>query len=295
MPTLSAYKAFLAVLDAGSVSGAARVLGAPRPTLSRRLHELEGHLGVRLLHRSPAGVQPTRAGEVLADQLRPWLRALRDAEATVRRMDDVPRGLLRVSAPPPIVSQLGPLLADYLARCPEVEVEVLSAQRFVDLRVDQIDVAIRGGTLRDPSMVTRRLRALDVLAVASPSFVAQRGPFTEARQLERVPCLRAHDPNGHSQGRWPLRAGGHVKVSGPLMTNDRVLLREAAVAGIGVALLTRAQATEQLAQGTLVEVLGDQVGAEVGLHAVYAEREFLPARVRLFVDAVVAWFHEEAP
>jgi len=288
MSSLSAYRGLLAVLDAGSVSGAARSLGVPRPTLSRWLSELEEQLGVRLFHRSPSGVVPTRAGQVLADQLRPSLRALEDAEDAVRRMDDVPRGLLRVSVPPPLVAELCALVTDYLKRCPEVEVELLSVQHVVDLRAEQIDVAVRGGALQDPSLVARRLRSFDVVAVASPGLLAAHSPVCTPADLVGLPCLRAHDQRGRPQSRWPLRSGGQVEVAGPLVTNDRNLLREAAIAGVGVALLARSSAAPALAGGHLTTVLPEQVGTTSALHVVYADRRFLPARVRVFVDTLVA-------
>jgi DNA-binding transcriptional LysR family regulator len=287
LSTLSAYRGLLAVLDAGSVSAAARALDVPRPTLSRWLAELEEHLGVRLLHRSSGGVLPTRAGEVLADQLRPWLRALTDAEDSVRRMDDVPRGLLRVSAPPPVVAQLAPLLARFLEEHPEVEVELLATQRGVDLRAEQFDVVLRAGSLRDPSLVARRLLAFDVLAVAAPGFLERHGGVEHVEQLAGLPCLRGYDQDERPQSLWPLRGGGTIAVKGPLATNDRRLLREGALGGLGVALLARFSIEDDLRSGRLVPVLEEVVGTNAGLYVVYADRTYLPARVRAFVDSLL--------
>ena len=290
MSTLKAYEGFLRVVELGSVSAASRALGVPRPTVSRRLAELEARLGVRLVHRGAGGVLPTRAGDALVRHLRPLLRSLGEVEARVRQLDDVPRGLLRVTASPYITDRLAPLVDTFLQRCPEVDLELLSTNRFVDLRAEQFDVGVRGGELRDPALVARRLARLEVVAVAAPAYLARSPPLTGVPDLQAHRCLLSYGQDGRPRARWPLRDGGRVGVQGPLATNDRGLLLRLAVAGRGIALLTHRAVAEPLSTGALVPVLPEWVGTSTTLSVVYAERERVPPKVRVFVDALVDHF-----
>jgi len=290
MEAIEAYEGLVQIIDTGSLSDAARALGVPRPTLSRRLAALEEALGVRLLHRGNRGALPTRAGERLYARVRPLVEALRDAEREVQQMDDLPRGLLRVSVSPAVAELFAPMLDAYARACPEVRVEVLSSNRFVDLKAEQFDVAIRGGALRDSDLISRALVRTEAFPVASPAYLGQHGHPTSADELASHRCLLGYGQRERPETRWPLRQGGWVPVSGPLTTNDRGLLRHSALEGHGIALLSAIFVKEALATGRLVPVLRDQVGGPLGLYAVYPERSFTPPQVRVFVEHAVGFF-----
>ena len=288
------FEVLVAVVDAGSISAASRALDLPRETLSRRLGRLESRLGVRLLHRGSRRLVLTRAGEVLVARARPVVEAAREAVEAVRQLDEVPRGVLRMSVPPGAgASLMAGIVLDFQRQWPEVRVEVLATSRHVDLVGEGVDVALRAGVVKDPNLVARRLFASDVLAVAAPAYVAQRGLPQTLSGLAEHACLLAMDGDLRPVRRWPTRNGEPVPVTGTLTTNDMGLLLAAAVSGDGIALLPRVFAASSLADGTLVPVLPGVLGGDTFLGLVFVERAYLPPKVRLFVDHVVAWFERE--
>jgi DNA-binding transcriptional LysR family regulator len=292
-PETSELLTFARTVEARSISRAARVLGVPRPTVSRRLARLEEKLGVRLLRRTTRAMAITHAGEALYAQARVVLAAVRDAEASVRRSDDAVRGLLRVSTPPMPGPSLGALVATFLARHPEVRVELDTSTRHVDLVAGGCDVAIRASSEIAPGLIGRTLMRSRMIAVASPSYLARMGAPKRAADLARHACLVGFARGEHPITHWPLLRGGKVRVEARLTTNDVAVQKAAAVAGHGIALLTVPMVYDELVSGALRPVLDARVGAEVRIAVVYAEREFVAPAVRAFVDAVVAWARDE--
>ena len=291
----AAYAAFLGVVEAGSVSAAARALDQPRPTVSRRLAQLEAHLGVRLVHRGARTVVVTREGEALYERVRPLLEALREAEQAVRQTDPRPRGLLRLSLSPLMSQALAGALCDFRTRYPEVQLEVVVEGRYVDLRTERFDVAIRGGVLPDSDLVQRLLIRSSAFPVASPDYLRRRGSPETPEALTAHECLLGYDQDGQPRRVWPVRGGGTVPVSGGFVSNDRALLRIAAAAGQGIALLSEVNARSALDAGALVPVLPERVGVDISLNIVFTERAFLAPRVRCFVELIVAAFRENPP
>ncbi|MCB9680562.1 MAG: LysR family transcriptional regulator [Alphaproteobacteria bacterium] len=284
------FDAFVAVVERGSLAAAARELGVPRPTLSRQLARLEERLGVSLLHRTTRRVVTTRAGEALYPRARRVLDEAAAAVDDVRRQDDVPRGLLRVTAPTAFDGVVDDLFSGFLARWPEVSLELLVTPRHVDLVAEGFDVAIRAGALVHPELVARRLMATDLIAVASPAFLARHGTPTDVDTLARMPCVLAVAENGPPTTAWPLRDGGSVTVDGPFRSNDLFARRGATLAGLGVGLVPHHVVRGALADGRLVQVLADVVGAPSHAWVVWPERAYLEPKVRAFVDHVVAAF-----
>lgn len=285
---------FVAVVDAGSISAAARALGQPRETLSRRLSAWEDGLGVRLLHRSTRRLQPTRAGETLLARARPLLAAARESLAEVRLLDDVPRGLLRVSVPPGGgAAFLGSVFATFLAAHPEVQMEVRALARHVDLVGEGYDVALRAGSIADPNLIARRLWSADVVGVMAPALAARVGLPATPEALEGLPCILGFGGGESPLRRWPLRDGRTVPVQGRLASDDLGLLLAAAEGGAGVALLPAPLVAAPLAAGRLLPVLPSVLGAQAAMSVVTVERTRSAPRVRAFVAHVVAWFARE--
>jgi DNA-binding transcriptional LysR family regulator len=278
---------FVTVVDEGSISSAARKLGIPRATVSRRLTGLEEELGVRLLLRSTRSLAVTTAGAELAQRAR---RVIADVDATweaVRRLDDQPRGLLRVSLPPG--TAYSKLLTDYAAAYPEVRLEVTTTTRHVDLRAEGIDVALRFGQVRDSTLIARRLWNARSGAVASPAYLDARGRPNEPPDLADHACLVGFTGAWHPAQSWPLRDGGTVKVNSSFTSNEILFLLDAAVAGLGVTVLPEMLVADLIAEERLERVLPGIVGSESPASVVYPERRFLSAAVRTFVDRVVAY------
>ncbi len=280
---------FVRVLDEGSISSAARALDVPRSTLSRRLGALEDRLGVRLIRRTTRRLAPTTAGEELYRRARRILREAHEAAEAVRRLDGVPRGVLRVSTPPVgIALPLADLFVSFAEAWPEVSLEITTTSRHVDLLAEGVDVALRGGRVRDPALVSRRVMPTRLVALASRAYVARWGLPASVQALTEHDCVHAYDPITERPVReWPLRAGGTVEVTGRIATNDLGIVAWAVAAGHAVGLLPRGF---PLPTDDVVEVLPEHVGAEQALSLVYPERKHLDPKVRAFVDHVVARF-----
>jgi DNA-binding transcriptional LysR family regulator len=283
------FEVFVAVVDAGSISAAARLRCEPRETVSRQLARLEERLGVRLLHRETRRLTPTAAGQELYARARPLVVAAREAEAAVKRLDDVPRGLVRVSVAPGGAAFVADALLAFLRDHPEVSLEVHLSSRHVDLVAEGFDVALRAGVVYDEALVARRLLSTEVVAVASPAYLARCGTPTGPEDLALHSGLLGMTAGERPARGWPARSGDDVPVSGRLASNDPALLLVAALAGDGIALLPRLIAGPALDDGRLVPVLPDVIGAERWLSAVYVERSYLPAKVSALLDHLSAW------
>jgi DNA-binding transcriptional LysR family regulator len=286
------FDVFVAILDAGSISEAARELDVPRASLSRQLARLEERLAVRLVHRSTRKLVATPAGEALYPRARALVLAANAAVESVARLDDVPRGLLRVSTPPHYNPALGGVFSTFLRMYPDVQVELQTSARHVDLAEEQVDVAIRGGVVRDTSLIARPLSRSMMTAVASPAYLKRRGCPSNIKDLADHACLRGFAGGKRPNSKWPLQDGGEVEVDGPFVSDDMMALRGAAEDGLGIALIPSDLIHNAIASGCLVPVLEEQVGLNVALSIVWKEREFLDPKIRAFVDVVVRWQEE---
>lgn len=296
MPTESTegFELFVSIVEAGSISAAARGRGVPRETLSRHLGRLEERLGVRLLHRDTRRLVPTRAGAELYRRARPLVAAAAEAAEAVRTLDDVPRGLLRVSVPPGggLVAQL---CVEFAARWPAVQLEVLASARFVDLVAEQIDVAIRAGPLRDPRLVARQLWATDLVAVASPDYLDRHGAPATLADLADHDVVLGFQEGTRPEPSWPTHGGSPLPVAGRLASNDLGLRHHAVLSGRGIGMLPLPFVQEALRDGALRPVLPDRLGSRTSMSVVFVERAFMLPKVRAFVDHVVETFAGHDP
>lgn len=287
--------AFTRTVDAGSLTRASKELGVPRATIGRRLARLEERLGTRLLRRTTRSIVLTDSGRTLYAQATLALEAVRDAVTSVRRASGAVRGPLRVSVPPLPGSSFNELVTDFLRRYPDVQIDLQSSTAAVHFGERGFDVAIRASATLDPGLVRRPLSESRLVALASPGYLARRGTPRTADDLASHACLRGYargDTVGHD---WPLTAGGTVRVSGPLATNDLRLGLDAARAGLGIALLPELLTWPYVTTGELVHVLDGIVGATSIVAVVYPERRLMAPVVRAFVDEVVIWGQRELP
>lgn len=284
---------FVAIVDAGSVSSAARALGVPRATLSRRLSGLERALGVRLVHRSTRRLVLTTAGEELYRRARRVVADTDAAWAAVRQLDDTPRGPLRVSVPADH-ARVRELFLRFCEDYPEVRLEVSTSSRHVDLVGEGIDVAVRFGAIADPSLVARRLWSTRSIAVASPKYLKAHGTPRRAEELEAHDCIVGFAGETVPARAWPLRGGGTIPVRVRLACSDLGLRVDAARRGLGIALLPERAIEAELAKKKLRIVLEDVVGTETPASLVFVDREFTPPQVRAFIDRATAFFGSKA-
>ncbi|MCY4179996.1 MAG: LysR substrate-binding domain-containing protein [Litoreibacter sp.] len=283
---------FLAVIRAGSISEAARGTGVPRATLRRRIVALEADLGVRLIVRRTTRLALTHAGEELLKRAE---RIIADADAawdSVRRLDDTPRGLLRVS----LAGALFPtLFTAFLREFPEVKLEVQSTTRYVDLLADGVDVAMRIGPVKDQDLIARLIHTDRQIVVAAPDYLNSAPTLFKASDLRKHDCLLGFAGEWTSNRNWPLRSGGTVAVNGRLAANDIGILQQACLDGLGCALIASAVVAEDIHAGRLVPVLLEEIGTELPISLVYADREYIDPKVREFIDRAVKVIAREMP
>lgn len=280
--------AFVRTIEAKSLSRAAAELRVPRATIGRRLARLEEQLGVRLVRRTTRSLALTDAGETFYRHARIALEAVSQAQSSVRRDDDVMRGDLRVSIPPVADESLSAIITAFAAKHPGVRLQVDMSTRLVDLRRDGYDVALRAAGTIEPGLVARTIARHQVIAVASPDYLAAHGTPRTVRDLKKHRCLTGFARGELPQSTWPA-GRGVVHVDGAFSSNDLGLLRAAALAGLGIAMLPMLVLGDALDRGKLVQVLPGVLESESRIAVVYLERELLPPHVRAFVEALVQW------
>ena len=278
---------FLRVLDLGSISAAARTLDLSAAVASQRLKRLERELGVRLLHRTTRRLHPTPEGLLLAEQGRVLVEDLEALADGLRRTGSGVAGTLRVTLSPTFGRlYISPLLPEFMALHPGVRVSVDLDDAKVDLVSAGMDLAIRIGDLDDSTLVARQLAVNRRVLCASPAYLAQHGNPATPADLASHECLLLVGRQGR-QDLWRLRDGTSeiaVRVAGRIESNQGELLRDAAVAGLGIALHSTWHVCDDLRTGRLQVVLPDHPVPETGIHAVMPQRRLVPPRVRAFVD-----------
>lgn len=292
MDKLDAMTAFVRVVSLGSFAEAARASGLTRSAVSKAVMELEHTLGVRLLDRTTRRVGPTEAGRVYYESAVDVLARIEETELGVARLNDEPRGVLKVNAPVSFgVLHLAPAIADLMGVHPDLKIELTLTDRFVDPIEEGVDVTAR---LADSSLVARRLAPARRVIVASPAHLAVHGTPERPEDLARRPCLSY----GHTTtlARWRLTRDGapiDVAVGAALCSNNGDILRTAALAGRGLTLLPTFMVGADVAAGRLVTVLDEFPPPELAVHAIWAPNRWLAAKTRVFVDFLVARFGPE--
>ncbi len=290
MLDLNDVAVFVQVVRCGSFAEAARRLGIPPNTLSRRVQELEAHLGTRLMQRSTRKLSLTSAGQDFHDRCAEAVEGLIDAGQSLLSRNDAPSGLVRVAAPADFFDFV-PMdwLAEFMAEHPLVRVDFVLSDSSADLIADRIDVAIRGGVLEDSSLIARRVleAGLDGL-VASPGYITARGMPASLQDLADHDCLVFAHPSGRATWSLVARDGTdtEVQVAGRLSGNTVQVLRKAALTGMGIALLPSTMTRRELRDGLLVPVLPQFRREGHGVHMVYASRRHLPSAVSAFIELV---------
>ena len=275
---------FARVVTAGSLSAAGRELGLSPAMVSKRLRRLEDRLGIRLLQRTTRQIALTEAGHGYFERVVAILASIEEAETFATRRSDQPRGLLKVSAPTSFGRRhVAPHLRAFLEANPDLGLHLDLSDEFVDIVGEGFDLAIRIGELPDSSLVARRLAPIHRMLCAAPEYIARHGHPRAIADLARHTCVTAT-----GQDVWRLEGPtGLVAVhpSGPLITNSSEVVREAVLSGLGIALRSTWDVGADLAAGRLVVVLPDfHASRHLGLNAVYPSRQFLPAKVRIFID-----------
>ncbi|HWA19953.1 MAG TPA: LysR family transcriptional regulator [Devosia sp.] len=291
---LARIRAFVQVFDAGGFSSAARQHGRSKALLSKYVTDLEDYLGVRLMNRTTRKLSLTEAGEAYYREASQLLQQLDDLDNSILDQTAAPRGLLRVSAPRNFGEMiLAPAIYEFLAAHPSVQLDLRLEDRFVDLVDEGIDVALRISAAQDSSLIARKICDMQHSVVASPAFIAGHGEPKTPEALRNLPCII--DTNLSGQANWRFVENGQtvsVHVNGPVRVNSPLSARDAALAGLGVALLPGYLADPELKSGRLVRVLDGYLQTGSMLQAVYPHRRHLAGKVRALIDHLVGWFEK---
>ncbi len=286
---------FVQAVDHGGFAPAGRALGMPKSKLSRRIANLEGRLGVRLIQRTTRQFAVTEIGRTYYEHCKAMLVEAEAAQEAVDETRAEPRGVIRITCPVALLHvHVGLMLADFMALYPQVIVHLEATNRRVDLVSEAVDVAIRvrPPPLQDSELVMRVLAERVQCLVASPGLVQRQGVPTSPAELNELPSLGLGVPQqSHT---WMLFGPEQTQVVVPhtprFVTTDMIALRNSALAGVGVVQLPLLMVRDQLADGSLVRVAPEWAPRREIIHAVFPTRRGLLPSVRTLIDYLVQRF-----
>lgn len=289
MDTLTAMSVFAAVVENNSLAGAARAKNISPSVVSKQLAALEDRLGVRLLNRTTRRISLTEVGSAYYDRCKRILADVDEAEVAVSQSHAAPRGRLKITAPTTFAHRhVAPHLPSFIARFPDVEVQLLVNDRIVDLVDEGIDLAIRISVLKDSSLIARKLANNVRSIVAAPEYLARHGRPRVPDELTQHTLLTY--PPGNQINDWHFMVGGTetvIRAKGAIMTSNGDSILKAVQAGGGLAMLPSFMTGEHIKSGRLIEVLSEFVREDVPIYAVYPSSRHLSPKVRAFVDFLI--------
>lgn len=277
---------FSQVVEEGSFSAAARRLGISKASVSREISALERRLGAQLLRRTTRQMSLTEVGDVFHERCKRVLEEAEAAELSVSRLQAAPRGAIRMAAPMSFGHlELAPRLPRFLARYPNVQVDMDVTDRVIDLVHEKMDLSVRIRRPREGSYVLRKLCPIRALLCASPEYLEARGAPSEPSDLREHNCLGYHGPSET----WPFSTGESIETRGSLYADNGDALRQAALAGLGVVYLPTFVVGDDLRAGRLRALLTQHTQVQTSLYAVYPESRHISPKVRAMLD----WLVEE--
>jgi DNA-binding transcriptional LysR family regulator len=287
MDRLEAMSILLAAVAAGSFSAASRKLGVPLPTVSRKVAELERHLGARLLVRSTRKLALTDAGAAYLAACKRILEQVEDAEAAAAGEYTMPRGELTVAAPI-VFGRLHvlPIVGDFLARHADIDVRMALSDRNADLIDDHIDLAVRIGALADSRMTATRVGAVRRVVCGSPGFLATHGTPKRPEDLAGLPCVSFASTAGDTSWAFARGRGAarQVAVRTRLVVNTAEAAMDAAIKGVGLTRVLSYQASRPVRDGKLRIVLREFEPEPLPVSLIHAGADLIPLKIRSFLD-----------
>lgn len=295
MPSFHDFDIFARVIATGSMSAAGRELGFSPALISKRMKRLEERLGVRLMQRTTRQIALTEVGQGFYERVLTILASVEDAENYVTRRAETVRGSLKVAAPTTFGRlHVAPYLNKLLEQNPDITITLDLSDDFVDLVADGFDVAIRIAELKDSSYVAKKLAPNTRILCATPHYLKTHGTPKSISDLTNHQCLAAA-----SQEIWNIVGpDGHVNIKPEaiIKTNSSEVVREAVIAGLGIAFRSTWDVGPELADGTLKVILPEYHGTKnVGVYALYPSRQFLPTKVRVFLDFLTSLYGGHTP
>lgn len=282
---LNEISVFLQVVQTGSFTQAARKLGMPNSTVSSKVSSLERRLGVTLIQRTTRRLQVTPAGQAYFKRCIQGLEEIQAAELEIASIQGEPQGLLRLTAPVELGSEVLPdLISGFIKKYPKVSVEVLLSDRRIDLLAESVDLAIRAGELKDSSLIAKKLGSAYFAPFASPKYLKARGPLKHPRELRAHECVQ-FTPLGSEDWRLTSAKGSlHVSVPGRILINDLNMVKRMATAGVGIALLPVFFCLAEIRAGKLTRVLPEWSTGEGPVHFVYPAQKFVMPKLSRFIE-----------
>jgi DNA-binding transcriptional LysR family regulator len=286
MDRLDSMALFLDVLDMGSLSAVARARSIPLATLSRKISDLEAHLGTRLLQRAGRGLVPTDVGVDFATACRRILDDVAEAERVAGGELFRPKGSLIITSPV-VFGRLHvlPVIADFLKMYPDIRVRLIQSDRIVDLAEEHVDLAVRIGTLRDSGLAARTIGTLRQVLCASPDYLSQHGRPTRPEELENHFCVSFQTLTSGSN--WTFRSADadvQVEIHPRLTVNTAEAAVDAAISGLGLTRVLSYQVDDALRAGRLETFMEDFEGPAWPVSLMYPKRGSVPKKIRVFID-----------
>lgn len=289
---LTGVSVLTAIVENGSLVKAANAMGITASGISRALSRLEARVGARLLHRTTRSVKLSDEGRRFYERVKPSLVAIEEAAVDVSGTTGVVRGLLRVSVAPLVAQRvLAGKLGGFLARHPELSLDLITHEKLGDFVSDRIDVAISFGEPARSSLVARKLVDTRVLTCAAPDYIKRHGRPKHPDDLVRHTCIHFRDPlTGQEFGNWEFHKGRKVvviKTTSRLMVSDAETMFAECAAGSGIAQVNENAVRELLGRKKLIELFPEWNGETYPLYALYPSRHHQPAKVRAFIDFMI--------
>lgn len=296
MDRLAEMEAFATVVDQGGFTDAARKMGISKSAVSKHVSSLEARLGARLLNRTTRRVSPTEIGLVYYDRARQVLNDAGEADAIVTSMQSAPAGVLRISAATDFgANHLSPMLGDFLARYPQITVNMVLSNRYVELISEGFDMAVRVGELADSTLRARKLTDTVIRMIAAPGYFEKYG---RPRRIDDLNDHKLLHYSNHASGNvWKLTAPSgekrQVRTAGWLTVNDGQSLLTACIKGLGIAYLPSYLYQEAMEQGLVEEAIPDLPVETQSVYAIYPPGRYTQPKVRAFIDFLAEGFDEK--
>ncbi|TPQ31914.1 LysR family transcriptional regulator [Bradyrhizobium guangdongense] len=296
MDKVASLRAFVKVVDSGSFAEAGRQLRLSRSAISKYIADLEESLGVQLLNRTTRHASPTESGQQYYERALVILGEIEAADHAVTQSQSAPRGLLRVNAPMSFgTMRLGPVLADFMTKYPELQVQLVLSDDLLDPVQDRFDVTLRIAELESSSLIARKIMPIERLICASPDYLKRHGTPAHPQDLRTHVALTYGFLLTGNQWKLTGSDGVHwIQPTWSLCVNNAEVLRDVAIKGRGLALLPTFIAEDALKRGELRPVLKNFAAPPLALYAVYPPTRHLSVKVRLFIDFLVERFGRDA-
>ncbi|RBP51070.1 LysR family transcriptional regulator [Arenicella xantha] len=287
MNQLNAMRVFRRVVELNGFSAAARELGISNAAISKNVSDLEAHLGAQLLVRTTRRLSVTEVGDAYYRRCVAILQDLEEADLTAASNSCEPRGRLRVNAPMSFgLLHVAPLVSEFLFQYQDIEVELVLDDHVVDLIEGDFDVGLRvGSALQDSTLVSRHLSSVERVLCGAPEYFERFGRPQAPIDLHRHRCLVYSLSS--SPKTWLFSKAGEIQsvdVTGPLIVNNSLALRDALTTGVGISLIPTFIVSQELASGTLVQTLPDFQPTPQSLYVVYPQAKYVAQKIRTFVD-----------